>query len=749
MRKARWYSVAVLGFLSFLSFFLVFHPRSSARARPSVSMAVVGPMSGKDAKSGRAMVEGVRMRVREINARGGVQGREVKVRVYDNRHDKDLALEKARAIAEESECVAVVGHYYSSLSLVGGEIYEKHGIPAVTGSAAAPAVTEGNPWYFRVISDNRLQGKLSALYLSGVLNRSPVSIVYEDDAYGRTLMGSFRAAAGELGLEIEHVWRIDSLEDDVPRKLDAIGARLESGSRSRALYLASLDRESAALVHRVRKAGLDIPVLGGDSLGLGTFPREMGLYAGGPENAGDYTNGIYATTYFIRDIANRKAQRFSRDFVRLYGREPDALAATNYDAAGIVLKSLARVDLDAGIDGVRRQLRDALRSHSSPDRAYTGVTGHIYFDAQGNAFNPSPLGLYVRDTLVSAPVQLTPVLKPYKILDAEKQIREGNLLSFQNTLYYKTNVVYTGIDINEILHIDQKSKNFTADFYIWFRHKKPLDYSKIEFFNSDLQLNGSFDPMMEATVDGMSYRSYRIKTKFQESFQFHNYPFDSQTLSIRLRHKSLNRERLIFVADDIGMQRHRGSTLLKRIQEHSGFKGENKWKLEDMMAYADIGVADSTLGNPRLFHSGAETGITYSRFNVVTEIKRDATSYIFKNMVPLFFIFLLGYAMSFIFPEGPPFAARLNLGVILLLTTVSLRLMTANQLPNIGYLVAVDYVYFFVYFWLLLGILITIAVRRSNFHGHEELQFKLERSVRILQPVLLLLMLACIAWIYG
>ncbi len=253
---------------------------------------------------------------------------------------------------------------------------------------------------------------------------------------------------------------------------------------------------------------------------------------------------------------------------------------------------------------------------------------------------------------------------------------------------------------------------------------------------------------MASTVNGMDYRAYRIKAEFREPFQFHDYPFDVQNLRIRLRHKELDRERLIFVADDIGMQRHKGSSPSSRLQAHSGFKGDNKWELKDILVYADIGAADSTLGNPRLFRSDSETSITYSRFNVVTEIKRNAASYMFKNMVPLFFIFLLGYAMSFIVPEGPPFAARLNLGVILLLTTVSLSLMTSNQLPNIGYLVTLDYMYFFVYFWLLLGILVTIAVRSAFYQGRPTLQLKLEKIIRTVQPILLLAMLATIAWIY-
>jgi hypothetical protein len=74
--------------------------------------------------------------------------------------------------------------------------------------------------------------------------------------------------------------------------------------------------------------------------------------------------------------------------------------------------------------------------------------------------------------------------------------------------------------------------------------------------------------------------------------------------------------------------------------------------------------------------------------------------------------------------------------------------MTSNQLPNIGYLVTLDYMYFFVYFWLLLGILVTIAVRSAYYHGREAMQFRLEKVIRTVQPLLLLAMLATIAFFY-
>lgn len=59
-----------------------------------------------------------------------------------------------------------------------------------------------------------------------------------------------------------------------------------------------------------------------------------------------------------------------------------------------------------------------------------------------------------------------------------------------------------------------------------------------------------------------------------------------------------------------------------------------------------------------------------------------------------------------------------------------------------------DYVYFFVYFWLLLGIVVTIGVRNAFYTGQDRIRQRLETGIRILHPVLLFLFLLCLAWLY-
>jgi len=88
----------------------------------ALQVAVVGPMSGKDSEGGQAMLDGVKLYVAEINRLGGINGRKLKVLVYDDQNNVDIARKRAQEIARDSNALIVIGHYYSSISLEGGKI---------------------------------------------------------------------------------------------------------------------------------------------------------------------------------------------------------------------------------------------------------------------------------------------------------------------------------------------------------------------------------------------------------------------------------------------------------------------------------------------------------------------------------------------------------------------------------------------------------------------------------------------------
>ena len=714
----------------------------------TLQIAVIGPMSGKDHEGGQAMLDGVNLYVNEVNKSGGINGRTLEVIAYDDQNNKVTARNRAMEIAKESKAMVVIGHYYSSISLEGGKIYKEYGIPAITASATAPEVTEGNDWYFRVVADTHLQGKFSALYIKNILEQEAVNIVFEQDAYGTTLHHSFGRAARDSGLRIKNIWSINSAIDDVDRKFDAITHELQLDPKPGALFVALQDHEADKLVRSIRDAGIDLAIMGGDAIGSESFQRQFVKMPSETRSPGHYTDGIYAATFFISDISNRKARQFSKTFKRRFGKEPDDMAATHYDAAAIAVEAIRKAKIEIDVEQSRKNIRNQLSSFRYIETAHKGVTGRIFFDAHGNVVKPFPIGVYSHGRLISAPTQLGPIVNLDTIVDLRKELEEGNIIPFDDHFVYRTMVIYTGIDINEISNINPINETFTADFYLWFRHKGYLDYSKIEFLNAVEDLRLSDEPIMEMTGQNIAHRAYRTKGDFKAAFNFRNYPFDSQTLSIRFRHKKFNSERLVFVTDDIGMQRYGGRTPAERLKEYLGLSKEAPWHLQDILVFSDIGAADSTLGNPGMFHAKADTAISYSRFNVVTEIERNAKSYVLKNLIPLFIVILLGYIMLFVSPEGPPFVARMSLGLLALLTAVFLRVEAAGQLPNIGYLVALDYMYFAVYVLILSGIVITVAKHRALRRGKDILAKRLDYFGRMFQPIYTVIGIGIFVYLY-
>ena len=91
----------------------------------------------------------------------------------------------------------------------------------------------------------------------------------------------------------------------------------------------------------------------------------------------------------------------------------------------------------------------------------------------------------------------------------------------------------------------------------------------------------------------------------------------------------------------------------------------------------------------------------------------------------------------------------MNLGVTALLTAILLSMKAASQLPNIGYLVAIDYIYFATYALILSGIIISIAELNANLGSKEVLAKRLEVFGRVIQPFFFFAAIGIFVFLYS
>jgi branched-chain amino acid transport system substrate-binding protein len=333
---------------------------SRAGDRPIV-IGLAGPFSEPRGVSMRRAAE---LAVKEINARGGVRGRRLELRIVDDSGRADVAIRVARVLVDDPAVVAVVGHLTSGTSLAAARVYGEGRRPAVmiSPSASSPDLSGVNPFVFRVCPTDLSHGAQLARYARQTLGARRAGIIYIDDDYGRGLRLSFAAEFRRLG---------GTVVDEDPSlaattSLEPYLSRMRQAGGVDVLMLAT-ERGGAELALRdLTRLGLRWPAIGGDALT-------------GIEAAGSLAEGVRVSSAYLPDRPGERNAVFVAAYARAYeGERPDHRGAGAYD----ILNLLAQVFTAVGTD--RRAVRDRLARAGRDLPAYDGVTGAIVFDGRGD-----------------------------------------------------------------------------------------------------------------------------------------------------------------------------------------------------------------------------------------------------------------------------------------------------------------------------------------------------------------------------
>ncbi len=298
---------------------------------------------------------GIELAVEEINAAGGINGRQLEVLMHDDAADGARAAAIANWFVDSSRVVAVVGHVNSGAMVSAARVYDGR-LAAIATTATSPDITGISPWVFRVTLSDSATAASVARFTTRLGHRR-VAILYENDNYGRGLAESFaQSFTGEI---ISHD-PIASGDQDFEPFVTYLRRQAPD-----AVFLASTDLAGIAFLREAKKQGLRAAFLGGDGWD--------GVIA---DSAA--AEGAYIATAFSPVDPRPEARAFVARFTRRFGVTPDGNSAfMAYDATHLLATAIAR----AGTD--RRRIRDYLASMNE-GRAYSGVTGRIYFGPGGD-----------------------------------------------------------------------------------------------------------------------------------------------------------------------------------------------------------------------------------------------------------------------------------------------------------------------------------------------------------------------------
>jgi branched-chain amino acid transport system substrate-binding protein len=351
-KEQRMKSLKLLGLT--LSASLLF---SAAALAQDTTIAVVGPMTGGEAAFGRQMKNGAEQAVADLNAAGGVLGKQLKLEIGDDACDP----KQARSVAEKMAGMKipfVAGHYCSSSSIPASEAYAEGNVLQITPASTNPLFTERNLWnVLRMCGRDDQQGPVAAAFLAKNFKDKNIAILNDKSTYGKGLADETKKALNKLGIQEKMFESYNKGDKD----FTAIVSRLKRDNID-LVYVGGYHQESGLLVRQMRDQGLQTTLMGGDALNDKEFSSVTG-----PAGAGTLFT-------FGPDPRNRPAAKEIVEKFKTKSIDPEGYTLYTYAAMQVWAQAVAKAGT---IDP--KKVADTIKAGQ-----WDTVLGKISFDAKGD-----------------------------------------------------------------------------------------------------------------------------------------------------------------------------------------------------------------------------------------------------------------------------------------------------------------------------------------------------------------------------
>jgi branched-chain amino acid transport system substrate-binding protein len=332
----------------------------------AILIGEVGSLTGAQATFGISTRNGVELAVNEANAAGGVKGKKIAVRVYDDQGKPEEAANAVTRLITQDKVKVILGEVASTNSLAMAPKSQQAQVPMITPSSTNPKVTEVGDYIFRVCFIDPFQGAVMAKFAKENLKAQHVAILKDQKSdYSIGLTEVFTAKFTEMGGKIVATEAYSQGDTDFRAQLTAIRS-----AKPDAIYVPGYYTDVGLIARQARELGLKSTLLGGDG-----WESEK-LF----ELGGSAVEGSYYSNHYSADDPSPTVQKFLTDFKKAYGAVPDSLAALGYDAAKVAIDAMKRApDLNG----------PALRDAIAQTKSFPGVAGTISLDEKRNATKPA------------------------------------------------------------------------------------------------------------------------------------------------------------------------------------------------------------------------------------------------------------------------------------------------------------------------------------------------------------------------
>jgi branched-chain amino acid transport system substrate-binding protein len=341
---------------------------SGSSSGDTIRVGVNYELTGGAADYGSTARDAILLAFEEINAAGGIDGKQIEPVVLDNKSDATEALSVATKLVTQEGVVAHLGPATTGATLNTVPVVTEYKIPLITNSATNPDVTVDpqsgatRDFIFRTCFIDPPQAVVGADFAVNELGIKKVAIYYDNtNDYSKGLYEVFKENIKALGGEVvAEEGYVESDQEFRPTltKFRQAGAEL--------IYIPGYYDQVAKIISQAREVGLEVPFLGADGWDSPVLTEVAGA---------DALNNTFFTNHYSPQDPDEKVQSFVKAYEDKYGSTPASFSATAYDAAYLLADAIKRAgSLEP----------EAITKALAETKDFDGITGKFSFDEKHN-----------------------------------------------------------------------------------------------------------------------------------------------------------------------------------------------------------------------------------------------------------------------------------------------------------------------------------------------------------------------------
>ena len=325
-------------------------------------------MTGGSASYGISSKNAIELAFKEINEKGGIDGKQLELVVADNKSEAAEATNAMQKLVSQDNVVAVIGPNLSSSVIAASAINNSAKVLDIAPMATNPYVTvdqasgKTKDFNYRTCFVDPFQGTVMAKFATAELGVGNAAVLIDNSSdYAKGLAQFFKENFVKEGGAVTAEESYLQKDTDFKATLTKIKA-----TNPDFLYVPGYYQEVGLIVKQARELGMNMPIAGGDGWDSAKMPEIAGAAA---------LNNTYFSSLYSPEDSSDINKNFVAAYEKAYGQKPDVFAALSYDSALLVAEAIK----NAGSTEPAK-ISEAMAKING----FSGVSGSVTFDDKHN-----------------------------------------------------------------------------------------------------------------------------------------------------------------------------------------------------------------------------------------------------------------------------------------------------------------------------------------------------------------------------